>query len=58
MISPSDYSADRRALRRLSGSNTSLAGGACEFSLEYDRGTEVFGALALKLEGYLRLAAG
>jgi hypothetical protein len=26
--------------------------------LEYDRGTEAFGALARKLEGYLRLAAG
>ena len=33
-------------------------GGACEFYLEYDRGTEAFGALARKLEGYLRLAAG
>jgi Replication-relaxation len=33
-------------------------GGACEFYLEYDRGTEAFGALAKKLEGYLRLAAG
>jgi hypothetical protein len=32
--------------------------GACEFYLEYDRGTEAFGALARKLEGYLRLAAG
>ncbi len=32
-------------------------GGACEFYLEYDRGTEAFGALARKLEGYLRLAA-
>jgi Replication-relaxation len=31
--------------------------GACEFYLEYDRGTEAFGALARKLEGYLRLAA-
>jgi hypothetical protein len=34
------------------------AGGACEFYLEYDRGTEAFGALSRKLEGYLRLAAG
>ncbi len=33
-------------------------GGACELYLEYDRGTEAFGALARKLEGYLRLAAG
>jgi hypothetical protein len=33
-------------------------GGACEFYLEYDRGTEAFGALSRKLEGYLRLAAG
>ncbi len=33
-------------------------GGGCEFYLEYDRGTEAFGALARKLEGYLRLAAG
>jgi hypothetical protein len=33
-------------------------GGACEFYLEYDRGTEAFGALARKLEGYLRLGAG
>jgi hypothetical protein len=32
--------------------------GACEFYLEYDRGTEAFGALCRKLEGYLRLAAG
>jgi len=32
--------------------------GACEFYLEYDRGTEAFGALSRKLEGYLRLAAG
>ena len=32
--------------------------GACEFYLEYDRGTEAFGALSGKLEGYLRLAAG
>ena len=32
--------------------------GACEFYLEYDRGTEAFGALARKLEGYLRLAVG
>ena len=32
-------------------------GGACEFYLEYDRGTEAFGALSRKLEGYLRLAA-
>lgn len=31
--------------------------GACEFDLEYDRGTEAFGALSRKLEGYLRLAA-
>jgi hypothetical protein len=33
-------------------------GGACEFYLEYDRGTEAFGALSRKLEGYLGLAAG
>jgi hypothetical protein len=33
-------------------------GGACEFYLEYDRATEAFGALARKLEGYLKLAAG
>ena len=33
-------------------------GGACEFYLEYDRGTEAFGALSRKFEGYLRLAAG
>ena len=33
-------------------------GGACEFYLEYDRGTEAFGALSRKLKGYLRLAAG
>ncbi len=33
-------------------------GGACEFYLEYDRGTEAFGALSAKLEGYLRLASG
>ncbi len=33
-------------------------GGACEFYLEYDRGTEALGALSRKLEGYLRLAAG
>ena len=33
-------------------------GGACEFYVEYDRGTEAFGALSRKLEGYLRLAAG
>jgi hypothetical protein len=32
--------------------------GACEFYLEYDRGTEAFGALSRKLEGYLRLATG
>jgi len=32
--------------------------GACEFYLEYDRGTESLGALSRKLEGYLRLAAG
>lgn len=32
--------------------------GACEFYLEYDRGTEAFGALSRKLEGYLRLASG
>jgi hypothetical protein len=30
--------------------------GAFEFYLEYDRGTEAFGALSRKLEGYLRLA--
>jgi hypothetical protein len=33
-------------------------GGACEFYLEYDRGTEALGALSEKIEGYLRLAAG
>jgi hypothetical protein len=33
-------------------------GGACEFYLEYDRGTEAFGALGRKLEGYVQLAAG
>jgi hypothetical protein len=33
-------------------------GGACEFYLEYDRGTEAIGALARKLEGYRQLAAG
>jgi len=33
-------------------------GGDCEFYLEYDRGTEAFGALSTKLEGYLQLAAG
>jgi hypothetical protein len=33
------------------------SGGACEFYLEYDRGTEAFSALSRKLEGYLRLAA-
>jgi len=33
-------------------------GGACQFYLEYDRGTEAFGALSTKLEGYLRLAGG
>lgn len=33
-------------------------GGACQFYLEYDRGTEAFGALSRKLEGYLQLAAG
>jgi hypothetical protein len=33
-------------------------GGACEFYLEYDRGTEAFAALSAKLEGYLRIAAG
>ena len=33
-------------------------GGACEFYLEYDRGTEGFGALSTKLGGYLHLAAG
>jgi hypothetical protein len=32
--------------------------GACQFYLEYDRGTEAFGALSRKLEGYLRLARG
>jgi hypothetical protein len=32
--------------------------GACEFYLEYDRGTEAVGALSQKLEGYLKLAAG
>jgi hypothetical protein len=32
--------------------------GACEFYLEYDRGTEAVGALSGKFEGYLRLAAG
>lgn len=32
--------------------------GAGEFYLEYDRGTEAFGALGRKLEGYLRLANG
>ncbi len=32
--------------------------GACEFYLEYDRGTEAFGALSRKLEGYLQFAAG
>jgi hypothetical protein len=32
--------------------------GACEFYLEYDRGTEALGALSRKLEGYVRLAAG
>ncbi len=31
--------------------------GACAFYLEYDRGTEAFGALARKIQGYLRLAA-
>jgi hypothetical protein len=31
-------------------------GGACQFYLEYDRGTEAFGALSRKLGGYLRLA--
>jgi hypothetical protein len=31
--------------------------GACEFYVEYDRGTEAFGALSRKLEGYLRLGA-
>ena len=35
-----------------------LPDGACEFYLEYDRGTEAFGALSRKLEGYLRLAVG
>lgn len=33
-------------------------GGACEFYLEYDRGTEAIGALSRKLEGYRRLASG
>jgi hypothetical protein len=33
-------------------------GGACEFYLEYDRATEGITALAEKLRGYLRLAAG
>ncbi len=33
-------------------------GGAFEFYLEYDRGTEALGALSAKLEGYLQLAAG
>jgi hypothetical protein len=33
-------------------------GGACEFYVEYDRGTEAVGALAKKLEGYVRLATG
>jgi len=33
-------------------------GGACQFYLEYDRGTEALGALSRKLEGYLRLARG
>ncbi len=33
-------------------------GGTCDFYLEYDRGTEALGALARKLEGYLRLAEG
>ncbi len=32
--------------------------GACDFYLEYDRGTEAVGALSRKLEGYVRLAAG
>jgi hypothetical protein len=32
--------------------------GACEFYLEYDRGTEAFGALSRKLERYLQLAVG
>jgi Replication-relaxation len=32
--------------------------GSCEFYMEYDRGTEAFGALSMKLEGYLRLAIG
>jgi Replication-relaxation len=32
--------------------------GACEFNLEYDRGTEALDALSRKLEGYLRLEAG
>jgi hypothetical protein len=33
-------------------------GGACEFYLEYDRATESITALAQKLRGYLRFAAG
>jgi hypothetical protein len=33
-------------------------GGAREFYLEYDRGTEAFGALSRKFDGYLRLAVG
>jgi len=33
-------------------------GGACEFYLEYDRGTEGPAALARKLRSYLRFAAG
>jgi hypothetical protein len=33
-------------------------GGACEFYLEYDRATEASRALARKLEGHLKLAAG
>jgi hypothetical protein len=33
-------------------------GGACEFYLEYDRGTEAFKALSTKINGYLRVAAG
>ncbi len=33
-------------------------GGASQFYVEYDRGTEAFGALTAKLAGYLRLAAG
>ncbi|MGH9168809.1 MAG: replication-relaxation family protein [Acidimicrobiia bacterium] len=32
--------------------------GACEFYLEYDRATEGITALAEKLKGYLRVAAG